>query len=100
MLAVWLIGGALLLAAGFIPAFVPRLRARRHTRQVAWSTARAAIDSATISRDAAARPVPQAEDLLTRAEWLASQHGGRSAARSAAEYARRADQLWREARDA
>ncbi|MFV2019953.1 DUF6403 family protein [Micromonospora sp. LOL_023] len=52
------------------------------------------MDAASVSRDAAPRPVAEAEQLLTRAQALAADRGGRAAARSATEYARRADQLW------
>jgi 3-deoxy-D-manno-octulosonate 8-phosphate phosphatase KdsC-like HAD superfamily phosphatase len=100
MVAVWVIGAAVLLAAGFVPAFLPQVRRRQQARQVAWSTAQAAIDSAAISRDAARKPVPEAEALFTRAQWLAAHRGGQAAARSAADYAQRADQLWRKATDA
>ncbi|HLU46289.1 MAG TPA: DUF6403 family protein [Natronosporangium sp.] len=100
VVAVWVLGGAVLLAAGFVPVFLPRLRARRWRRRVAWSTARAAIASAVISRDAAPCRVPEAEVLLTRAQWLAAHRGGAAAARSAAAYAQRADRLWRDAADA
>jgi hypothetical protein len=92
---IWAGGGAVLLAAGFGSALVPRLRDRRRARRVAWSTARAAISSAAISRDAAEVPVPEADRLLARAELLAADRGGDAAARSATEYARQADQLWR-----
>ncbi|WP_229706208.1 DUF6403 family protein [Micromonospora sonchi] len=43
---------------------------------MAWSTARAAIDSATVSRDATRARVPEAERLLARAEFLAAERGG------------------------
>lgn len=91
---VWLGGGAVLLVAGFAAAVLPRRRAHDHGRRLSWSTARAAIDAASVSRDAAPRPVAEAEQLLTRAQALAADRGGRAAARSATEYARRADQLW------
>lgn len=99
MVLIWVIGGLLLFAGGFAAALWPRLRARRQTRRTAWSTARAAIGSATVSRDAAPRPVPEAEQLLTRAELLAAGGGGPGAARRAAAHARRADELWRAATD-
>ncbi|KXK58913.1 hypothetical protein AWW66_27110 [Micromonospora rosaria] len=94
-LLVWLLGGVLLLGAGFVTALLPRWRARAQDRVVAWSAARAAIDSAAVSRDAARRPVPEAERLLARAEHLAAGRGGPTAARTATGYARRADELWR-----
>lgn len=91
---VWVGGAVVLLVAGAATALVPWLLARQRERRVAWSTARAAIDSATVSRDAAPHRVPEAEQLLTRAELLAA--GGPAAARSAAAYAQQADALWRE----
>jgi hypothetical protein len=91
----WLVGGALLLGAGFVTALLPRLRARTRDRAVAWSTARAAIESAAVSRDSARDPVPEADRLLTRAESIAADRGGVAAAETAAGYARRADELWR-----
>ncbi len=93
-LLVWLAGGALLLGAGFLTTVLPRRRSRERERRVAWSAARAAIDSASVSRDATAERVPEAERLLTRAELIAAERGGPAAARAAADYARRADQLW------
>ncbi|RIV41188.1 DUF6403 family protein [Micromonospora radicis] len=92
----WLFGGVLLLAAGFVTTLLPRRLARTRQTRVAWSTARAAIDSAAVSRDATAVRVPEAERLLARAELLAAEHGGVVAAQAASEHARRADELWRE----
>lgn len=99
MAPIWLVGGVILLASGFSAALMPWLRARRRSRQIAWSAARAAIDSATISRDAAPGRDVEAEQLLARAELLAAGRGGRNTARSATAYAQRADQRWREATD-
>ncbi|WDZ83534.1 DUF6403 family protein [Micromonospora cathayae] len=96
---IWVGGGVLLVAAGFVTTLTPRWRARQRERRTAWSGARAAIDSATVSRDAAVRPVPEAERLLTRAELIAAGRGGSDAARTAAEHAARADRLWREHAD-
>ncbi|MFI7080296.1 MULTISPECIES: DUF6403 family protein [unclassified Micromonospora] len=93
-LLTWLSGGVLLLGAGVLTTLLPRLRTRRQDRLVAWSTARAAIDSATVSRDATSARVPEADGLLTQAELLAADHGGVTAARAAADLARRADELW------
>ena len=90
-----LFGGVLLVAAGLVATLLPGWRAREETRRTAWSTARAAIDSAAVSRDAAATRVPEAEQLLARAELIAGGRGGPVAARAAAEFARRADLLWR-----
>ena len=91
----WLAGGVLLLAAGLVTTLLPRRRARERTTRMAWSTAYAAIDSATVSRDATRARVSEAERLLARAELLAAERGGATAARAAAEHARRADELWR-----
>jgi hypothetical protein len=91
----WLIGGLTLLAAGFAATLVPRWRAHEQGRRVAWSTARAAIDRAAVSRDAAPVRVVEAEQLLARAELIAGDRGGQRAARAAAGYAQRADRLWR-----
>ncbi|ASW55573.1 DUF6403 family protein [Plantactinospora sp. KBS50] len=91
----WLVGAVLLVAAGFLAVLLPRLRVRDGDRRVAWSGARAAIESATVSRDAAGAPLPEADRLLARAELLAAARGGADAARTAAGYARRADELWR-----
>ncbi|MEU6074706.1 DUF6403 family protein [Micromonospora sp. NPDC047074] len=91
----WSVGGALLVGAGVVTTLLPRWRARSRDQRVAWSTARAAIDSATVSRDASAGRVPEAEQLLARAELIAAGRGGAAAARAAAEHAREADRLWR-----
>lgn len=94
-LLVWLVGGVLLVGAGLATTLLPRWRERGQEHRTAWSTARAAIDSATVSRDAAATRVPEAEQLLARAELIAAGRGGASAARAAADHAREADGLWR-----
>ncbi len=94
---VWVIGCLVLVAAGYATARIPRWRARRYTRRVAWSAAHAAIDSATVSRDAASTPVAEAEQLLARAEAITAARGGTSAARAATGYAERADRLWQAA---
>ncbi|KKK06780.1 DUF6403 family protein [Micromonospora sp. HK10] len=94
----WLGGGVVALAAGFAAALLPRRRARAENRRVAWSSARAAIHDAGVSRDAARTPVPEADRLLARAELLAAARGGADAAREAAEHARRADEMWRRGR--
>ena len=95
---IWTVGAVLLVGAGFAAVAVPRLRAGRLHRRVAWSAARAAIGTAAVSRDACPVPVAEADQLLSRAELIAAHRGGRAAAQSAAEYARRADDLWRAAR--
>jgi len=94
---IWAIGAVVLLGAGFATAYVPWWRARDLRRRTAWSTARAAIESASVSRDASAKRVEEAEELLAKAESIAADRGGESAADIAANYARRADRLWREA---
>ncbi|MET8121591.1 DUF6403 family protein [Micromonospora sp. NPDC005189] len=94
-LLVWLVGGVLLVGAGLATSLVPARRARDRERRTAWSAARSAIDTATVSRDAATSPVPAAEQLLARAELIAAAQGGATAARTAAEHAQQADRLWR-----
>ncbi|MDG4765039.1 DUF6403 family protein [Solwaraspora sp. WMMD406] len=96
---VWPVGAALLVAAGLSTTWLPRRRARRRVSRTAWSAARAAIDSATISRDAARVRIPEAERLLAQAESIAADRGGPSAADTATGYAQRADHLWRRAAD-
>lgn len=95
----WVVGVAVLLVAGFAVAYLPRVRARSLDNRTAWSAARAAIDSAAISRDAAPDDVPEADDLFARAELLAAGGGGTAAAKEATACAERADRLWREATD-
>jgi hypothetical protein len=92
---VWPIGVAILAIAGFVTTLLPRRRARAAASRVAWSAAQAAIESAGVSRDAAPAAVPEAEQLLLRAELLAARHGGPDAASDAADCARQADRLWR-----
>ncbi|RGC66137.1 hypothetical protein C5N14_25205 [Micromonospora sp. MW-13] len=75
-LPIWLVGGLLLVGAGFVTALLPWWRARAQAHRTAWSTARAEIDSAAVTRDAAASRVPEAEQLLTRAELIAGGRGG------------------------
>jgi hypothetical protein len=94
---VWAAGAMLLIAAGFLAVAVPRRRSGALERRTAWSGARAAIDTATVSRDACPVPVAEADELLSRAELILAGRGGRSAARSAADCARQADRLWRAA---
>jgi len=93
----WPVGAVVLAIAGFVSSLLPKRRAQAAESRVAWSAAQAAIETAGVSRDAAAAPVPAAEQLLLRAELLAARHGGPSAAAEAAECARRADELWRAA---
>jgi hypothetical protein len=96
---VWVVGALLLVVAAFGVGYLPRTRSRALRQRTAWSAARAAIDSATISRDAAGHDVPAAEDLLARAELLAAGRGGVVAAEEAADCAQRADRMWREVTD-
>ncbi|MFD6795248.1 MULTISPECIES: DUF6403 family protein [Prauserella salsuginis group] len=93
---IWLVGGIVLIGAGVVSAYLPRLRAHAERKRAAWATAKAAIATATVSRDACATDVPEARRLLAEAEALG---GGPDAARTATELAERADTLWREARD-
>jgi len=95
---VWGIGVVLLVAAGFTVAYLPRAQARALRQRAAWSTARAAIESAAISRDAVGHDVPDAEHLFARAELLAANGGGAATADEATECAERADRLWQETR--
>ncbi|SCL27826.1 DUF6403 family protein [Micromonospora inyonensis] len=99
MWLIWLTGGVLLVAAGVAATLVPRLHTRERDRRVAWSAARAAIDSAAVSRDAAPHRVVEAEQLMSRAELIAAEGGGPDAARLAAGYAEQADRLWRAGHD-
>ena len=93
----WVVGVVVLAAVGFAATYLPRARARDTTRRTAWAAARAAIDSATVSRDAAPHDLPHADELLTRAEFLAASRGGVAAAEEATDCATRADRLYREA---
>jgi hypothetical protein len=93
----WVSGAVLLVLAGFGVTYLPRMRARSAQVGIAWSTARSAMDSAAISRDAAPHEVPAAGELFARAELLAASRGGAAAAEEAADCAQRADRLWREA---
>ncbi len=97
---IWLIGLVLLLLAGFGAALLSGRRVGDLRRRTTWSSAHAAIASATVSRDACRESLPEAEQLLARAELLAADRGGADAARMAARSAERADRLWREAGDA
>lgn len=94
---IWVFGALLLVAAGFGAAYLPRSRARDLRRRTAWSAARAAIDSASVSRDACAADVAEADELLGRAELIAADRGGVEAAEEAARSAAEAERLWRAA---
>ncbi|WP_341771695.1 DUF6403 family protein [Actinophytocola oryzae] len=74
---------------------MPWARDRGLRRRTAWSAARAAIESASVSRDAVGGELPGAEELLARAVLLAAHRGGVAAAEEAADCASRADALWR-----
>src|ERR1700759_5750768 len=92
---VWVLGVAVLAAAGYVTTLLPRRRARAAASQTAWSAARAAIETAGVGRAAAPGPVPEAEEWLPRAELIAARRGGAAAAESAAGDARPFDRLWR-----
>lgn len=94
---VWVVGAVVLVAAGFGAAYLPRARDRDERAGTGWSAARAAVASASVSREAAAREVPEADDLFARAELLIAGQGGPDAAAEATDCATRADRLWREA---
>jgi Family of unknown function (DUF6403) len=96
---IWLIAAVVLLASGFVGAFLPWRRAQELRKRSAWSRARAAIDSASVSRDACLVTVPDAERLLARAESIAADRGGAKAAGMVSDCAAHADRLWQEARD-
>ncbi len=91
---IWVAGAVVLAAAAFGAVYLPQ-RGRGLERRTAWSVARAAVDSAAISRDAAPHLVPEAEDLFARARLLVAVGGESGAAAEAAECAARADRLWR-----
>lgn len=97
MVWLWVVGVVLSVVAGFVVTYVPWARARSLGQRTAWSAAHAAIDRATVSRDATSGDLPVADGLLARARSLAAHHGGVAAAREAAECAARADGLYREA---
>lgn len=94
---IWLVGIVVLVAVGFAAAFVPQARRRRLRGDEAWAAARSAIETAVIRREACEATVPEAEDLLARAEASAAEGGGPGAAQRAERDARRAGSLWREA---
>ena len=94
---IWLVGIAVLVTVGFAATFVPYARRRRQRVDEAWAAARSAIETATIRRDACEATVPEADDLLARAEAIAAEGGGPDAAERAERDARRAGRLWREA---
>lgn len=92
---IWVIGVLVLVVAGFGAAYLSRRRVRHLYVGSAWATARSAIESAGVSRDAARGDHPEADALLARAELIAADHGGARAADEVAELAERADLLWR-----
>ncbi|WP_209440795.1 DUF6403 family protein [Amycolatopsis thermoflava] len=96
-MAVWLAAAAVLVLAGGGVVLLPRWRDRRRSTSTAWSSARAAVARAQISRDASRTDVEEAEHLLAKAERLLADGGGTGAAETAERAARRADQLWRDA---
>ncbi|AXB47197.1 DUF6403 family protein [Amycolatopsis albispora] len=94
---IWLGGIAVLVAAGTTATLYPHAKRQRQRRGEAWAAARSAIQAATIRRDACEATVPEADDLLARAEAIAAEGGGPHAAERAENDARRAGELWREA---
>ncbi|MFJ8812866.1 DUF6403 family protein [Amycolatopsis thermoflava] len=94
---VWVISGTALIAAGLGTMLITQRRQRGLVTGTAWSSARAAVARAQISRDAARTDVEEAEHLLAKAERLLADGGGTGAAETAERAARRADQLWRDA---
>ncbi|AGL18868.1 DUF6403 family protein [Actinoplanes sp. N902-109] len=91
MWGVWVAGAVVLVAAGAGGVVVPRLRGAAGRRRSERAEARAAMAMAAVSREACAGFVPEAEQLLARAEALAA---GRNHRRATA-FARRADEMWR-----
>ncbi|MFI5932281.1 DUF6403 family protein [Actinoplanes sp. NPDC051494] len=95
---IWAAGATILVLGGFTAVALPRMRAATEHRRNAWSTARAATATATISRDAARTTLPEADLLLARAEAItAAGQGGHRAAEQVTDLAGRADHLWRQA---
>lgn len=94
---IWPVGVVLIAAAGYSATYLARRRTRDLLRRTAWNNARAAIEAAGVSRDAASTTVEEAELLYRRAELIAADHGGLAAAREATDHADRADRLWRAA---
>lgn len=93
----WVLGVVVLAAAGFGAAYLPRQRAGDRQQRTAWAAARAALDSAAISRDATQHDLAAANDLYARAELLIAGQGGVAAAEEATDCAERADRMWQEA---
>jgi hypothetical protein len=94
---VWVAAAVVLVGAGYAVVALPRLRERKTRLRTAWAAARAALERAAISRDAASGEHPEAEQLLARATALAAEGGGPGAAETVREQARHADKLWQEA---
>lgn len=94
---VWVLAAVVLAAAGYAVVALPRRRERRAQLRTAWTAAHAALERASISRDAVSGELPEAEQLLARATALAAEGGGAHAAEAVREQARRADKLWQEA---
>ncbi|MBE7161972.1 MAG: hypothetical protein INR72_12065 [Williamsia herbipolensis] len=91
---VWAIALVVLVGAGLGLGWTRTRRPAQERTHTAWADARAALESARISRDAA-DPLPEAERLLDRAEVLASHRGGRRAATTVQRLASDADRLFR-----
>ncbi|WP_020665094.1 DUF6403 family protein [Amycolatopsis benzoatilytica] len=94
---IWVLAAAVLMAAGYAVVALPRQRERKAQLRTAWAAAHAALERASISRDAAPGEHLEAEQLLARATALAAEAGGPRAAQTVREQARRADRLWQEA---
>ncbi|MGI8417895.1 MAG: DUF6403 family protein [Nakamurella sp.] len=94
MWLVWVIGVLVLVVAGMGSVVLAGNRTRRAGVEVAVSTARAAIASAQVSRDASSHDVPAADELLDRATLMLANDAGTDAADQAASLAGKADLLW------
>lgn len=97
MWLVWVVGVVVLVVAGMGSVVQVRNGSRRAGRQEAVSTARAAIASAQVSRDASSHDVPAADELLDRATLMLADNAGADAADQAAALAGKADLLWQAA---
>ncbi|MEU5695137.1 DUF6403 family protein [Actinosynnema sp. NPDC020468] len=93
---VWVVGGLVLVGAGFGAAFGPGVRAAARAREQAWVLARGAVEVAEVGRDASTAAVPRAEELLSQAQALVACGGGARVARRATGFARAAERAWRE----
>ncbi len=94
MWLVWVVGAVVLVVAGAGSVVLARNRSRRGGVDVAVATARAAIVSAQVSRDASPHDVRAADELLERATLMLAEHAGADGAKQAAALAGKADLLW------